>query len=89
VSPREVMSATDTRWSRVTPSQGGWFVRYGVRSDRPDDWSSASLVFFFAEADAHRAAKLWERDSVEPRSADTWRGMPFITDEQIEACRHG
>lgn len=83
----EVISATDTRWSRVTPSQGGYFLRYGVRSGSPDT-TAASLCFFFSEREAHRAARWWELYEVQPQSSPTLVGLqPFVCAEQLEAMR--
>jgi hypothetical protein len=84
----DVFSVTDTRWSRITPSQGGYMLRYGTRSSCPDTGSAVTMCFFFDEREAHRAARWWERDAVEPQSSPTLVGLqPALSPEQLEAWR--
>lgn len=80
MSPREVISATGPRRSRVTPCQGRWRIAYSGHG------LAGSLVML-DEADAHRAARAWERAGVVPRGPETLIGLQPVGDEQLEAWR--
>lgn len=80
MQPREVISATSTRWSRVVPSRGGFTVYYGIPG------VCAANVFLLDEQRAHTAAKRWELEGVEPRGPETLVGLGPV-DEQLEAVR--
>lgn len=84
---REVISRIGERTSRVVGYQGGFRLEYGLAD------TCGSECFFLDEQAAHRAAKAWERDGVEPRAAVTLVGLQPIdlaldaAAEQLEACR--
>lgn len=74
---REIESAYGPRRSSVVPSQGGWSLRYS------QDGLLASECFFLDERAAHRAARAWELDGVEPRGATTLTGLCAVSDEML------
>lgn len=78
MSPREVISATGPRRSRVAPCQGCWRVEYSGHE-------LSGELYLLDEVDAHRAARAWERAGVVPRGPETRPDWPAVTCEQIAA----
>lgn len=74
----EVVSAMGPRRSRVTPSQGAFRLAYSGHG-------LAGELHLLDEADAHRAARAWERAGIVPRGPETRPDWPAVTCEQIAA----
>lgn len=82
----ETISFAAHRWSALNKARGAdgaYLTRlsYGVGR------VCASAVYYSDHVAAMMASTAWLVDGVEPRVAETLRGLPPIADEQVEAHR--